>query len=279
LEDLGLSSLERVELMSGIEQQLGGARDEAALAGVRRVSDLLNVPAATRQAAEDYPRWSCSPAARLWRRVILPTLVFPLARYYARIEVHGREHLAGLRGPVIFASNHQSYMDAPVIMAALPKPWRYRIAPAMSKEFFDAHFHPAGRPPGERFLNSLQYYLACLSFNAFPLPQRQSGVGEAMRYAGELAGSGWSILIFPEGEMTDRGDILPFQPGVALMASRLSLPIVPIRIRGLEKVLHRYARWATPGRVRITFGTPIKLPTGDWRDLARQVQDAVEQLS
>ena len=278
LADLGLSSLERVELMSGIEQQLGGARDEAALAGARRVSDLLNIPPAPQQSPGDYPRWSRSPGARLWRRLILPMLVFPLARYYARIEVHGREHLSGLRGPVIFASNHQSYMDAPVIMAALPRPLRYCLAPAMSKEFFDAHFHPAGRPLRLRLVRSLQYYLGALSFNAFPLPQRQSGVGGAMRYAGELAASGWSILIFPEGEMTDQGEIKPFQPGVALMASRLSLPIVPVRLRGLDKVLHRKARWATPGSVQITFGPAIRLPAGDWRDLARQVQDAVERL-
>ena len=78
--------------------------------------------------------------------------------------------------------------------------------------------------------------------------------------------------------MTDQGEIKPFQPGVALMASRLSLPIVPVRLRGLDKVLHRKARWATPGRVQITFGPAIRLPAGDWRDLARQVQDAVERL-
>jgi len=278
LEDLGLSSLERVELMSGIEQQLGGARDEAAFAGARRVSDLLKIPAAPQQPSEKYPRWSRSLPARLWRRFILSVVVFPLARYYARIEVHGREHLADLRGPLIFAANHQSYMDAPVIMMALPKPLRYQVAPAMSKEFFDAHFHPAGHSLYDRFVRSLQFYLAVFSFNAFPLPQRESGAGGAIRYAGELAASGLSILIFPEGKMTDHGEILPFQPGVALMAVRMSLPIVPVRLRGLEKVLHRKARWATPGPVRITFGPQIRLPAGDWRDLARQVQDAVERL-
>src|SRR6202023_2666492 len=130
---------------------------------------------------------------------------------------------------------------------------------------FDAHFHPAGHPRGERFVRSLQYYLAVLCFNAFPLPRRESGIGGALRYAGELAANGWSILIFPEGERTDHGEILPFQPGVALMASRLSLPIVPVRLRGLEQVLHKAARRATPGSVKITFGTPIRLTTRDWR--------------
>ncbi len=278
LEDLGLSSLERVELMSGIEQRLGGARDEAAFAGARRVSDLLDIPAAPPETIENFPRWSRSFAARALRRVFLPTVIFPLAHYYARIDIHGREHLAGLKGPVILAANHQSYLDGPVITMALPKPLRYRVAPAMSKEFFAAYFHPAGHPLGKRLLRGLQYYLAVLVFNAFALPQRESGVGAVMRYAGELTGSGLSILIFPEGKMTDHGEIAPFQPGVALLASRLSLPVVPIRIRGLEKVLHRKARWATPGPVQITFGPPLRLPAGDWRDLAGQVQNAVELL-
>src|SRR5262249_52902428 len=155
------------------------------------------------------------------RRVLLPTVVLPLTRFYARLRVAGREHLADLKPPLIFASNHQSHMDTPVILAAMPARLRYGVAPAMSKEFFDAHFHPEGRRLSERFVRSLQYYLAVLCFNAFPLPQRESGAGEALRYAGELAAEGWSILIYPEGLRTERGEILPFQPGVALMASRL----------------------------------------------------------
>jgi long-chain acyl-CoA synthetase len=148
----------------------------------------------------------------------------------------------------------------------------------MSKEFFEAHFHPAGHTFRERFTRSLQYYLAVLCFNAFPLPQRESGVGGTLRYAGELAANGWSLLIFPEGERTDRGEILPFQPGVALMASRLSLPVVPVRLRGLEQVLHKAARRVTPGSVQIIFGAPIRLTTRDWREFVQQVQDAVERL-
>ncbi len=278
LEELGLSSLERVELMSAIEQRLGGARDEAAFSRARSVADLLAVPPAPAEREDQFPRWTRRFPARWLRRGFLPAVVFPLTRYYARIEVRGREHLKDLKGPVIFASNHQSHMDTPAIMAALPRRFRYRLAPAMSKEFFDAHFFPEGRSFRERFTRSLQYYLAVLCFNAFPLPQREAGVGGALRYAGELAAEGWSILIFPEGERTDKGEIHPFFPGVAVMASRLSLPVVPVRLRGLEKVLHRNATHATRGPVQICFGPPLHLAEGDWRDLARQVQHAVERL-
>ena len=91
----------------------------------------------------DCPAWTRSWPARAVRRVTLSASVLPLARAFAWIRVEGREHLAEIDGPVIFASNHQSYMDTPVIMAALPPRWRYRLAPAMAKEFFEAHFFPA----------------------------------------------------------------------------------------------------------------------------------------
>jgi hypothetical protein len=126
---------------------------------------------------------------------------------FAWIRVEGRTHLADLHGPVIFASNHQSYMDTPVIMAALPRRWRYRLAPAMAKEFFAAHFAPEGQRPIVRVATSVAYYLAALVFNAFPLPQREAGARQTLRYMGELVENGFSVLIFPEGHHTDTGEI------------------------------------------------------------------------
>jgi hypothetical protein len=61
-------------------------------------------------------------------------------------------------------------MDTPVLMLAMPARWRYRLAPAMAKEFFRAHFNPGSVTRKEWFTNSLNYYLSCQFFNAFPLP-------------------------------------------------------------------------------------------------------------
>ena len=121
-----------------------------------------------------------------------------------RLAVPPRE---GLDGPLIFASNHQSYLDTPVIMAALTRRWRYRLAPAMSKEFFTAHFFPKGHGAMRRLATSAAYYLAALLFNAFPLPQREAGARQSLRYMGELVEDGLSILIFPEGHHTDTGRV------------------------------------------------------------------------
>src|SRR5262249_50334789 len=144
----------------------------------------------------DFPSWSRSRVARAVRRVSLPTWLLPLARVFAWIRVEGRHRLSGVNGPVIFAANHQSHMDTPVILAALPTRFRYRVAVAMAKEFFKAHFFPEQYSRFAWFTNSLNYYLAALMFNAFPLPQREAGARQTLRYIGEILGDGFSLLIF-----------------------------------------------------------------------------------
>ena len=167
--------------------------------------------------------------------VSLPTWILPLARVFAKIRVEGREHLGGIDSPVIFAANHQSHMDTPVIMAAMPPRLRYRLAPAMAKEFFKAHFFPADYGRLARFTNGLNYYLAALFFNAFPLPQREAGARQTLRYIGEVLEDGFSVLIFPEGRRTETGAIDRFRPGIGMIASRLAVPVVPGAARGARQ--------------------------------------------
>jgi long-chain acyl-CoA synthetase len=191
-----------------------------------------------------------------------------------QLKVEGREHLANLRGPVVFASNHLSHMDTPAILIALPRRWRYSIAPAMAKEFWRAHFYPREFTRKKYLWNSFWYYLASMFFNAFPLPQREAGARQTLRYIGEVAADGYSILIFPEG----RREHSPFRPGVGMIASRLDLPVVPVRIDGLDRVLHSSKRWPTRGPVRIAFGPPLRLEGDDYPALAKRVEDAVRGL-
>jgi long-chain acyl-CoA synthetase len=277
LDELGLSSLDRVELMMDLEHKLDASIDESAFASVHTLADLARpMPPAE---PIRFPTYNRSRFARLIRRVALPTFLLPLTRIFAHVHVQGRENLDALRGPVIFAPNHQSYLDVPVILAALPAPWRYRVATAMSKEFFDAHFFPQRHPRQERFTNSLNYRLSTLLFNAFPIPQREMGAGQSIRYMGELTEEGWSILIFPEGDRTYTGEVHAFQPGVAMIASHLHLPVVPIRIQGLERVLHRTAKFPTPGRVDVHIGAPIFLAGESFAAQAHRVEEAVRALS
>jgi long-chain acyl-CoA synthetase len=95
---------------------------------------------------------------------------------------------------------------------------------------------------------------------------------------GELVDAGYSILIFPEGHHTDAGEIDRFKAGVGMMASRLGVPVVPIRLDGIDRVLHRTWKMARPGRVRVIFGEPLMLTGDDFSQLADRVERAVRAL-
>jgi long-chain acyl-CoA synthetase len=294
IDELGLSSLERVELMMALEETFQITVDEGAFSASATVGQLealvappeWSAPAAKvagtdggSHAAEiPFPWWNRTLPARAARRVSLPTWILPLGRIFARVTVTGLEHLEHIDGPVIFAANHQSHFDGPVILDSLPPKWRYRTAPAMMKEFFNAHFFPERHTRRQWFTNSLNYYLSALFFNAFPLTQGTAGTRQTLRYIGELVGDGYSILIFPEGRRTEAGEIAPFQPGVGMIAARLGIPVVPIRLDGLDQVLPRHARFPTISRARCAFGAPIVLTGNDYAALAAQVAAAVRSL-
>ena len=320
VDELGLSSLERVELMLALEETFQVTVDEASFAAAKTIGDLEplvsdQVPSGSsrkpqdsdplvdsvasgfsrksqdsdqvasgfsrkRQTTEpiDFPSWNRSTPARIARVASLPTWILPLARVFMSLDVKGLEHLRDLRGPVVFAANHQSHLDGPAILQALPPRWRYNVAPAMAKEFFKAHFYPDQFGSKAYILNSLNYFLASLFFNAFPLPQRESGTRQTLRYIGELLAAGQSILIFPEGKRTNAGEVNTFQPGVGMIASRLSVPVVPVRLEGLDRILHHSWRFPKRGRGSVTFGAPMSLTGNDYKELASKIEGAVRSL-
>ena len=310
MEELGLSSLDRVELMMALEEAFQTTLDESLLTTTKTVGELKAVlgsgfqvpglgfliPGSGASTTEpgirnpepgtrnlepepsSQPRWNRTSLSWFLRRISLPTWILPLAWYFLRpLKVEGLEHLAALKGPAIFASNHQSHMDVPVIMLAMPAKWRYSLAPAMAKEFFQAHFFPAHFSRKEWFTNSLNYYLSCQFFNAFPLPQREAGTRRTMRYMGEILSDGNSILIFPEGKRTEDA-IAPFRPGIGMMGARLGVPVVPVRIEGVDKVLHPKWKWPAKGPVVVKFGKPLTLSGDDYEALAKTVENAVKGL-
>jgi long-chain acyl-CoA synthetase len=283
IEGLGLSSLERVELMVALEDQFQTRIDEARFAGAKTLDELramVTTPPAQAEVADpvDFPSWNRRPVVRAIRRLSQATWILPLGRIFAWVRVAGLEHLEGVSGPVVFASNHQSHFDVPVILMALPGRWRARIAPAALKEFFKAHFFPEEFSAREVFTNRLNYYLSAFFFNIFPLPQREAGARQTLRYIGEVAGDGYSVLIFPEGVRSESGNIRPFKPGIGMIGSRLGLPIVPVRIDGADRVLHTSWKWPKPGPVSVTFGRPMRLSGDNYADLARLVEQAVRDL-
>jgi long-chain acyl-CoA synthetase len=127
--------------------------------------------------------------------------------------------------------------------------------------------------------NSMNYYLSSAFFNAFPLPQRETGTRQTLRYIGDLIGAGYSILIFPEGRRTENGEIDRFQPGVGMIAARLEVPVIPVRIDGLDRILHHSWKFPRRGSAVVAFGSAMSLKGNDYVALAAEVETAVRQLS
>lgn len=215
LADQGLSSLDRVELLTQLEVETGISVATLAAPG----------------AAE--PDWPQSAVARGVRAVFRPLVLFPLLRTEVKIEAIGVENLDRLQGPALFISNHQNYLDVPAILRALPPRYRATLAPAMSPDHF----------PNWLLLN-----LTRLCFNGFLLSPSAEAVQSALRQASRLVEAGHSILVFPEGRLTPDGKIHAFRPGVGLMAERLGLPVVSLRLEGL------YERQK---KGRVTIGEPV----------------------
>lgn len=252
--DLGLTSVGRLELAGYIEQEFRLDLEDTAIKQNTRVSDLrLLIQKRERYEEKDHLRmWTNSSLIRTARALIEYCIHLPLREILTPTTVEGRENLSKLRGPALFISNHVSFFDAGVIIYALPPKIRRRISTAAWEEFF---FDSQG---GffQKILRRIIFEYCTIFFNAFMIPQSR-GFRKTLRYMGRLIDRGVSILYFPEGSRTWDGDMLPFEQGLGLVVKELKAPVVPVKIRGLEKVLPRGAAFPKRGRVKVTFGKPI----------------------
>ncbi|MCL5961468.1 MAG: 1-acyl-sn-glycerol-3-phosphate acyltransferase, partial [Chloroflexi bacterium] len=274
--DLKLGSIDRLELVSLIEQELGVTLPDELVTAETTVERLESMiaehPVQVRRLS--FPRWSVSPTAEAVRDLAQRLLLFPLLRSLMRLSVEGMGNLNLVSGPVIFASNHQSYLDAPAIVMALPGAWRRTMAVAAWSEYFEA----SDKPWPTRIVRRLLYYIAVALVNIFPLP-RERVFRESIKYAGELIDRGRSILIFPEGHRTTTGKMLPFREGIGLFVSVLRVPVIPVGILGLFAIYSPSKVLPTSGDVRVRFGEPLYFRDESYLEITRRIESAVKDLS
>jgi len=226
-----------------------------------------------------YPRWPQNWFITAIRLSVYYLLIWPATYILAAPRIRGREKLHGLRGPALFVSNHVAYVDIGWILAALPARFRHRLATAMAGERIAAMLRP---PPEmnffERWSERCGYFLVFALFNVFPLP-RGSGFRRSFSFAGDLADRGWNVLIFPEGQTTQNGQIAPFRIGIGLLAQRLRIPVVPVRLEGIFELKRANRILARPGQVTVTFGRPVLFqPDQDANEIARELERRIAEL-
>lgn len=279
---LQLSSIDRVELLSALEDRYQVDLSETEFSSANTVEALEKLIAEPSRggASFHYPRWPQSWLVRLLRAAVFTLLARPALLILGWPRVIGRENLRNVKAPILVISNHVTYFDPVLILHALPARLRRRLAVAMDGERLESMRNP---PPDLRFfsrlLNRTQYFLALALFNVFPLP-RQAGFRKSFAFAGDLIDRGWSVLIFPEGELTRDGRVAPFRAGIGLLATGLGVPVVPARLDGLFALKQAGKRHAAPGQIKISIGPPLAIDaTRPAEEIARDLQQHVAALA
>jgi 1-acyl-sn-glycerol-3-phosphate acyltransferase len=209
--------------------------------------------------------WARTDAAGVARDVILDVGMKGIIWNETAPEVFGLDNLKGVRGPVMFISNHSSHIDATVLMITLPRKWREKTATAAAKDyFFDVWWRSA---------------FTALVYAGFPV---ERGAGErATAKAKELIRDGWNIIVFPEGTRSTDGWLQRFRHGTSRLAIEMNMPVVPVAIVGAYAAMPKGRFWPKPGRppIRVRYGKPLYPQEGEThQQLSLRMQQAVAEL-
>src|ERR1700678_1818385 len=258
--ELGLDSMQRVELLSQIEQQLGGNVEESQLAGIYTVRDLVD--AVLQSAASGTGSPAPRPAFAGWKAILSedpdPNDVIALTRpqqlsnffWYMvsrLIQVIALDrcdlHVRGIEklpqsGAYILSSNHQSYLDPAVLAGTLPAEVFSKLFAVGTSEIFGEGFML-------RLARSLRVVVVDPDANLVP----------AMRASAFGLRQGRPLILYPEGERSIDGTPKIFKKGAAILSIHLQAPIVPIAIEGF------YGAW--PRNKSFRGFTPLKMVFGD----------------
>jgi long-chain acyl-CoA synthetase len=280
--DLHLSSLDRVELMSALEDRYQVDLSETSFTAARTVGDLeqlLGKNGTAQRAVYHYPKWALRWPTTWVRFVCHYLLVRPAILLLGKPRLEGRENLRGLAGPFLVISNHIDDVDVGFVQYALPFRLRHRLATATGGEALEALRTPTlERWRGSRIYDRVKWFLGVALLNLFPLP-REAGFRHSFAHAGYCVDHGYSVLVFPEGYHTTDGELRPFRAGIGLLANDLRVPVLPVRIDGLFEVKQSGQKFAKPGRIRVRIGRPVQFaPTRSPESIAAELQNVIEQM-
>lgn len=192
--------------------------------------------------------------ARLWARIILWACG-------VRLRVEGADKVP-TDSPVVFMANHESWLDIPALLVAIPGQVRFLA----KKSLFSIPF--------------LGWSMRAMGFIPVDRENRRQAIRSFEEAAARIR-AGRSVLVFPEETRTPTGELLPFQRGGFLIALKAQLPIVPVGLQGPRSILPKKHYLLRPGTITVRFGEPV-LTAGlgvTAKDaLMRQVRDAVDTL-
>jgi long-chain acyl-CoA synthetase len=279
--DLGLNSLERVELIGVLEDRYQLDLGDTQFTAARTLGDVEKMLRGEerQKAAYHYPAWVLRWPVTWLRWLAHYFLMRPAMFVMGWPRIIGRENLLGVQGPLLVICNHISDIDLGFVAAALPTRLRNRLATATGGEALEALRSPAeSRGSFAGIYDRIKWTLGVSLLNLFPLP-REAGFRKSFAYAGAAVDQGYSVLVFPEGRHTEDGKMNPFRAGIGLLAKNLGIPVLPVRIVGLFEVKQAERKFASPGEIEVRTGKPLTFAPGSTpAQIAAELQSAVAAL-
>ena len=264
--DLQIDSLQWVTLTIEIERLFGVTLTGDALSRILTVRDLLHeidsAGAATPETRPKLPSFKPpGPVLRAFGMVVL-AVVRLIARTSWGVRTEGTTHLP-TEGPLLFTPNHTSYVDAGVMIAALP--WRQ-----LRRTYWAGWV-------GVMYSSAVRRIIS-RSARVFPVdPDRDPTA--AMRTARDLLTSGNSVVWFPEGRRSPTGELQNFQNGVGVLLQGGAVTAIPTAIHGAFAAWPRHERWPRFAAVRVVFGAPQRFAAGESPEAIRvALERAVGEL-
>ncbi|MDP9236100.1 MAG: GYD domain-containing protein [Chloroflexota bacterium] len=210
-------------------------------------------------------RWQTSFWAQILRRAGRRWVTTRhVSRYCRPFEVQGAGNLKQHKGGAIIIANHSSHFDTPVVLTALPARIRDKtIVAAAADKFY-----------GSRKKRTWWYSLFHGTF-----PVHRGGGTKQLEYPVSLLQRGWSVLIYPEGGRS-KGPVQKFKHGPAIMAMQAKVPVIPVYIEGLRRVMPKGQREPRPAPVRAFIGAPVLLPSaGSVPEATTMLENAMRDLA
>ncbi len=263
--DLGFDSMQRVDLLSRLEEELGGNVEESQLTEIYTVRDLID---AVLKSAATHPG-SPGPRATFagWKSILAEdpddpevlalahpnkindTFWYLVSRVFQLIALD-RFHLkvTGLdklpkTGAFIISSNHQSYLDPVVLAGVLPPEVFFRAFAVGTSDHF-------GKGIMRRLARSIKVIVLDPDANLVP----------AMRAGAFGLRHGMALVLYPEGERSIDGTPKIFKKGAAILSIHLQVPIVPVAIDGFYEAWPRNHPFRGFAPLKMAFGDPISPP-------------------
>ncbi len=274
--DLGLDSMERVELLVAVEEALDAKVEDSVAADVYTVRELVEaVRAGAGRKRADAAGWDSLLAAdpppedvREFRPRPVATLFWYLAgrlvqvasRDLFKLRVSGLENLPR-EGPFIICPNHQSYLDPPVVASTIPWPVFRRIFVVGTSEIFGAGL----------------FRKIAQTFRLFPVDPDRNLV-PAMRIGACGLRRGGVLLIYPEGERSVDGAVRRFKKGAAILSAHLHVPIVPVAIDGFYDAWPRGKGFQKLAPLTIRYGPPVYPPEKIAADPEQTYQEVIGEV-